>query len=317
MDTATYPQRHVSTPRSKASPWLLSLNASPLLRYGVAIAILLVSAGLADLLFRLTNDPRQSMVFLPGVLAAAVLLGAGPGCLVAGAAFLICNFDLVDPRSMLSLRAAPELVTLLGFLAAAVLTAALASRIRKDAALARARAEATDVLFAATQEFSAAGDDAQIRARLAFHLAAAARGQAFVRHGLRMHVEPAATVIPRDLILQVTTLARQGARHLDNPHTPDGWTLRILQADDQALGFAAWRTGAAEPLAPEQQTLLEILADAGAAAIARARLTAAKADAEARSDALVAQLRRKLEDEAVRSAPILNEPAVSYRLRAD
>lgn len=287
------------------------------MRYGGAIAIVLVSAGLADLLFRLTDDTRQSMVFLPGVLAAAVLLGAGPGCLVAGAAFVICNFDLVDPRAMLSLNAASEVVTLAAFLAAAIITGALAGRIRRDAALARARAEATDVLFAATREFSTAVGEAQIRARLAFHLAAAARGQAFVRNGLRMHVEPAATAIPRELILRVTVLARQGARHLDNPDCADGWTLRILQADDQALGFAAWRPGAREPIAPEQQTLLEILADAGAAAIARARLAAAKADAETRSDALVAQLRRKLEDEAARSAPVANEPAVSYRLRAE
>jgi two-component system sensor histidine kinase KdpD len=317
MDTATDPQRHIPPPRSQAPRWPLSINTSPLLRYGGAIGIVLASAVLADLLFHLTDDARQSMVFLPGVLVAAVLLGAGPGYLAAGAAFLIYNFALVEPRFTFSLGSAEDIVTLLGFAAAVMLTGALTTRIRRDAAQSSARADATDVLFAATQEFSAVCDEAHIRARLAHHLAAAAGGQAFVRHGLRMYVEPADAAIHREVIVEVSALARQGARLLENPASTDGWTLRVLQADDRAFGIAAWRTGAREPLRPEQQTLLEILADAGAAAIARARLSAAKTEAETRAGALVAELRQKLEDERAQPKPLLDERAVAYRLRAD
>jgi K+-sensing histidine kinase KdpD len=283
MTIATRSQRQALALRSKAPPWPLTVSASPLLRYGGAVAIVLLSAGLAELLFHLTSDTRLSMVFLAGVLVSAVLLGAGPGYLAAAAAFLIYNFDLVDPRYTLSLGAPEDFVTLLGFLAAATLTGSLTTRIRNDAARARARADTADVLLAATQEFSAASEEEHIRARLAHHLAAAARGEAIVRQGLRMHVTPAETTISRDLILEISALARQGAQHLGNPVSTEGWTLRMLQADGRALGVAAWRTASRQPLRAEQETLLEILADAGAAAIARVRLTAAKTEAETRA----------------------------------
>ena len=273
---------YASRLKTKEPPWPVSVNVRPVVRYGAALVIVLAAASLAQLLFELTNDTRLSMVFLSGVLIAAVLFGSGPGYLAALVAFLIYNYDLVDPRFTLSLGTTEDFVTLIGFLAVATLTGNLTTRIRSEAARARARANTTDVLFAATQEFSASSDEGHIRTRLAHHLAMAAGGAAFVREGLKMQLDPPDAVIPREVILEAGAMARRGWQ-AENLSPSSGWTLRSLRADSTALGVAAWRTSAPDGLRPEQQTLLEILADAGAAAIARARLAAGKAEAEARA----------------------------------
>lgn len=98
-----------------------------------------------------------------------------------------------------------------------------------------------------------------------------------------MQIEPPDSAIPREIILEASAMARRGWHAEDPSPSSSGWTLRSLRADAKALGVAAWTTSARDGLRAEQQTLLEILADAGAAAIARARLAAGKAEAEARA----------------------------------
>jgi two-component system sensor histidine kinase KdpD len=118
----------------------------------VSLAFVLVSTGLAEVLFRLTGTQRLSMIFLAGVLVSAVLFGSGPAYLAAAAAFAIYNFYLVDPRFTFSMD--PEdAITLTVFLIVAMLTGNLAGRIRDEAARAKARATMAAVRFGAPGEF--------------------------------------------------------------------------------------------------------------------------------------------------------------------
>jgi two-component system sensor histidine kinase KdpD len=251
-------------------------------RYAAAFGIVLVSTGLSEILFRLTESTRLSLVFLCGVLLAAYLLGSGPAYFAALLAFTIYNFYLVDPRFTITMGTTDDLLTLVVFLAVAMLTGNLTGRVRDEAAKARARAATTAALFDATRDFSASGDEQIIRQRLAAHLAAAAKGPAFVRADGAMAAAPAGLAISADLSRAADTAAVAGEAGEIETRRVEGWSLRPLLADGAPLGGAGWRPASAWAAQPDQQPLFDILVDVGAAAIARARLAAARADAEAR-----------------------------------
>lgn len=244
-------------------------------KYAAAAGFVALSTLAAELLFRFSASPRTSMVFLASVLFSAYFLGSGPAYLAAGLAFLVYNFYLVEPRFTF-LFESEDLLTLAVFLAVAMLTGNLTGRVRDQAARAEARARTTDVLFRATREFASLSEEEVIRQRLARRLAAAAGGQAFVQDGQRLAVSEGPA--PR---LELLAAARAFAVDVSVPH--DGWTFHVLGAADLPLGVAAWRPGGDHVLSRDETTLLEILAEAGAAALARARLAAAKAEAETRA----------------------------------
>jgi len=259
----------------------LPTKLKTLWRYAAAMGLVLMSAGLAEVLVRATQATRLSMVFLAGVLLAAFWLGSGPAYFAAVLAFFSYNFFLTDPRFSLSFET-EDVLTLVVFLAVAMLTGSLTGRVRDQAARAQARARATTALFDATREFSAASDEALIRARLTDHLAAAARGEAVVCDEAVRTVAPEGMAVPEAVAAEATAMEAawiHGARTA----AVGEWSLRPLAAGEALLGVAAWRNTGGQGLQPDEETLLEILADAGAAAIARARLAAGKAEAETRA----------------------------------
>jgi two-component system sensor histidine kinase KdpD len=224
-----------------------------LMRYAGALAIVAGASVLADVFSRITGTSRLTSIFLSSVLLAAFYLGTGPGYLAAGAA-LVAHLYLVDPPYQFSLGSIDEMNALLLFLAASVLTNLLAGRVRDERRKARARAEMNAALLDAAREFSATADEAFIRERLAERLGRLAGGPAVVR------AEP--------------PTAEESA---------EGWRFRTLTAGEEAFGVAGWRSPKGRPLEREAQAALELLTDTGAAAIARARLDAAKAEAETRA----------------------------------
>jgi two-component system sensor histidine kinase KdpD len=251
----------------EALPKTAAIWVRRILRYVAALGIVGAAWLLCQGLYSITHQTRGSMVMVAAVLIAAYALGSGPGYFAGAAAFYVYNFYLSEPRFSFEDASAGDVLLLLVFLGVAMLTGNLTGRVRDQAARAQARARATSILFDATQEFAAASDEGFIRQRLAHHLARGARGEAVVRDGQRLFSAPADA--PPD---EAGSLAPDG-----------GWSLWPLIANQVRLGEAAWRTAGPQPVPRDEQTLLEILADAGAAAIARARLAAEKAEAETRA----------------------------------
>jgi two-component system, OmpR family, sensor histidine kinase KdpD len=249
-------------------------------RYSAALGWVALSTLIAEALFRLTGNTRLSMVFLAAVLLSAFFQGSGPAYVAALAAFFVYNFYLVEPRFSLSIDA-EDMLNLVVFLAVAMLTGSLTGRVRDQAARAEARARTTDALYRATRELSALSDESTIRQKLAEHLALAARGEAFVRDGLRT-ISAREVALDPALLRELASLEREPFAAVKS--SPCGaWTLRPLRAAGASLGVAAWRRGGDAARQEDGERLLEILADAGAATLARARLAAAKAEAEARA----------------------------------
>ena len=259
--------------RVTATPaWTTRLSAGG--RYGLALVVVALSWGAAQLLVDLTQSNRIGGAFLVGVLVISYLAGSGPGYAAAVISFVIYNFYVEAPPFHLQSYRAEDALVLLTFPTVALLMGNLTGRLRDEAKRAEARARATAVLFEATREFSASDDPAFIRTRLADHLAAAARGQAFVLDGEVLSIAGGKT--PEPMVMSAAgALAREPGplRTIEAA----GWRLRAMAGG----GVAGWR--AEPPPGPEEESLLQILADAGAAAGARAQLAVAKAGAEARA----------------------------------
>lgn len=249
------------------------------LRYAAVVPIIALVTAVAEVTYRLTGSDRLSSVFIAGVLLAAFLLGSGPAYVAAGLAF-VAYFFLVDPRFQFTFGSADDFNVLMMFLAVSGLTGLLTGRVRDEAARAKARQRINSALLDATQAFSASSDEAHIRERLAHHLARAARGQAVVRENGRAFVAPSEAG-DVDLVRSVPASDEDGG--VRATRRLDGWSLRTLCVDDTVLGVAAWRPVDGPLLSPEEETLLAVLVDTGAAAISRARLAAGKAEAEARA----------------------------------
>ena len=258
-------------------------NPRALWRYVAAFVIIALATGVAETIFRLSHQLRMSSVFLAGVLVTAFWLGSGPAYFASVIAFLAFNLYILGGRSPLNFASWESILTLATFFATAMLTGGLTGRVRDEAQRALARARTTQALFDATRDFSASADENFIRERLAHHLAAAARGGALVLTEEATSSSPPGLAAPDGLPAEARALRTRDWSPGVASAFVDAWTLRTLYADHTILGVAAWRPQTGARLAPDEQTLLEILADAGAAALARARLAAAKASAEARA----------------------------------
>jgi two-component system sensor histidine kinase KdpD len=260
--------------RFPTSPSWISGLSTPA-RYGVAVLIVAMATGGAALLDQLTHSNRVAGVYLVGVLVTSYLVGSGPGYLAAFVSFLIYNFYVANTKFALASYTPEDVLVLLTFPTVALLMGNLTGRVRDEAKRAETRALATAVLFEGTREFSASDDPAFIRARLADHLAAAARGQAFVLDADVLSSAGGEAPTPMVLSAAQALALEEGAA----PRTIEaaGWRVRYLTGGS----VAGWR--AEPPPGSEEEDLLQILADAGAAAIARAQLTVGKADAEARA----------------------------------
>ena len=244
-------------------------------RYAVAVAIVALSSGAAVLLDRLTGSDRVAGAYLVGVLVTSYLVGSGPGYLAAAASFLIYNFYVANTQFALASYKAEDVLVLLTFPTVALLMGNLTGRVRDEAKRAEVRAQATAVLFEGTREFSASDEAGFIRGRLADYLAAAARGQAFVmdEDGL----VSAGGAAPAPMVLSAAKAL--GLETAAAPRTIEaaGWRVRYLTGG----AVAGWRADPAP--SGEEEDLLQILADSGAAAMARAQLAVGKAGAEARA----------------------------------
>lgn len=252
---------------------------SALLIYLAATTLVIIATVAAEGLYQADSNARPPMVFLAAVLVTAFLFGARPAYFSSALAFVSYNFYLKDPGQALSFRS-EDAITLIVFFSVSMLTGNLTGRVRDQAERATAQARMTSALFAATRDLSGSAGEEAIRRRLAHHLAEIAHGQAIVSDGSNRHSSVDGLSPPPAVEALLSRHNEDGSRLELRTWHVDDWTLRPLFADDVALGWSAWRGLPGHSLGPDQQTLLEILADTGAAAIGRARLTRAAEELE-------------------------------------
>jgi two-component system sensor histidine kinase KdpD len=209
------------------------------------------------------------VLFLTPALISAFLFGAPEGYLAALLATIAHNIFLSTSTPGLTWDST-DWTNLIVFSSVAMLTGNLTGRIRDEARKAKARVKSTASLVAASQEFSAAADESYIKAALKRHLENVGRTTA-------------------EVVDDVTAASPGPSFPLTADHTvvsvrSGEWVFRPMYAEGRLVGLAKWK-GAGAHLTPEQQSLMEVLAEVGAVAIGRARLASAMADAELRAKA--------------------------------
>ena len=246
-------------------------------------ATIAVAAALAigELLTALTPIPNLSMLFLLAVLLIAVNFGIWPAIYTSALSFLVYNFFFIEPLYTFTIAEPYELLALVIFLAVAIITSALAGRVREQATVSAGRMRAMRRLYEFTRRLSglttldavAEGAASEIHASL---------GRAVVV--LLAHdddLDLAAAWPPEDALDAAPMTAARWAYSHGEPAGADTGTLPIvpwffvpLQIGNKTLGvIGVARPDGTVPLDSEACALLDALSEQTAAALERASLS--------------------------------------------
>src|SRR5215203_2103129 len=130
---------------------LISLRSMSFVWSTAAVATTVV----ASLAFSaLAPLPNISMVFLMAVLFSAVSFGIWPAIYASVLSFLTYNFFFIEPLYTFQIAEPHELLALIIFLIVAIVTSALAGRVRDQARAANERARTMRRLFEFTWKLS-------------------------------------------------------------------------------------------------------------------------------------------------------------------
>jgi two-component system, OmpR family, sensor histidine kinase KdpD len=249
----------------------------PYLWSTVAVA---AAIGIGEGMSMLTPLPNLSMIFLMAVLFPAVLFGIWPAIYASVLSFLAYNFFFIEPLYTFTVAEPYELFALFIFFAVAIVTSALAGRVRNQARISERRMRSTRRLYEFTRKLSALArlDD----------VAEGAAGEIFTmlsRPVLILLDEGGQLALraawpPEDVLDAATMTAARWAFTHDEPAGADTatlptvpWFLVPLRTPRGRIGVVGVaRTDALGPLDSDARALLDALADQTAAALDRAAL---------------------------------------------
>ncbi|MGV2289463.1 sensor histidine kinase KdpD [Trinickia sp. YCB016] len=135
---------------------------SPPRMYAYAAVICAVITGLASLLHAHIDLTNLAMLYLLGVVFAAVKLGRGPGVMLSFLSVAAFDFFFVPPRMSFSVSDTQYLLTFFGMLLTSLVISHLTSSFRREAAVARRRERRTGAMYAMARELAAALTTEQI-----------------------------------------------------------------------------------------------------------------------------------------------------------
>lgn len=150
-----------------ANAWREALSAarerrSPSRAYGFALAICAAITLLASQLIDHIDLTNLVMLYLLGVIFAAVKLGRGPGVVLSFMSVAAFDFFFVPPRMSLSVSDTQYLLTFFGMLLTSLVISHLTSSLRREASVARRREQRTGAMYAMARELAAALTTEQI-----------------------------------------------------------------------------------------------------------------------------------------------------------
>jgi len=222
------------------------------------------------------------MIYLPAVLAAAVLWGLGPALVAGVAAALAYNFFFTEPIHTLRIDRGADLVTVVVLLIVALVTSKLAAGIREQARIAAAHAARNATIAGFAGRLLPSSGESEIAETACAELHQLFGCNAVLVAGLPqpkvLAVDPAGNrLTPSDIAAAALTLetgepAGRGTTRLQ----PAEWVFHAVRSGARviaAVGLA--RDDGLPPLAGEEQhQLLGNLLDQLALALERERLAA-------------------------------------------
>jgi two-component system, OmpR family, sensor histidine kinase KdpD len=260
----------------------------PAYLWSTAAVAAATSAG--RLFLELAPLPNISMIFLMAVLFSAVSFGIWPAVYASVLSFLAYNFFLIEPLYTLQIAQPHEFLALVVFLIVAIVTSALAGRVRDQALRAGERARAMRRLYEFTWRLSGFTGVHDVAGGAAGEIHTSLRRPVFIFLGRGDDQKLAAAWPPDDKVDPAVLAAarRAAAGGTGNEAAPGengGWQFAPLRTQSGIIGVVAIAPGAAGlPLDGEARALLAVLTEQTAAALERTMLAQEMAATQHRAE---------------------------------
>ncbi len=267
VETKSLPRPWRAIPRLELTPFLYATGA-------VALAL-----GIGEGLTELTPIPNLSIVFMLAVLLVAVQFGVAPAIYASFLSFLVYNFFFIPPLYTFTIAEPFELLALLIFLVVAVISSALAGRVRQQATIAASRMRAMRRLYDFTRRLSGLATLDAVAEGAASEIHASLGRDVVVLLAQDDDLRLTAAWPPEDALdAAAITAARWAYSHVE-PAGADTGTLPIipwyfipLRIGERTMGVIGVSRGKDGPLDSEARALLDTLSEQAAAALERASL---------------------------------------------
>ncbi|MBT9383525.1 sensor histidine kinase KdpD [Pseudooceanicola sp. CBS1P-1] len=269
------------------------LPADPLRDAGRAVLAVALTSALALAIDRFLPVVSLSLLYMTAVVAMAARLGLGASVATAALSFFVYNFLFTRPRYTLEVWSQSELLTLVLFLVASIVTGNLAARLRSRVIAQRAIAERTSTLYDFSRKAAAAASFDDVVWAAVSHVAAVLQGEAILlapdaegRLAIAGAFPPEDRIGPREL-----SAARYAFDHGEAAGQGSGtlpaarWLFLPLSGADRRLGVLGIATPDGRSADPAERRLLEALADQVALALERIRLSEDLAQSRVASEA--------------------------------
>jgi two-component system sensor histidine kinase KdpD len=260
----------------------LRRNRIPLRPLQFLYATLAVAAALAvgKALTELTPIPNLSMVFMVSVLASAINFGVWPAIYASLLSFFVYNFFFISPLYNFTIAEPYELLALVIFLVVAIVTSAMAGRVRDQARISADRVRAMRRLYEFTRRLSGLATRDDIAEGAAGEIHASLVRPVVVLLAEDGDLALIAAWPPEDALdTAAMTAARWAHAHMEPAGAGTGtlpiipWYFVPLRIGDRALGvIGIAKDEATPPFDSESRTLLDTLSEQTAAALERAAL---------------------------------------------
>jgi two-component system sensor histidine kinase KdpD len=271
------PERTEATPPSPVTEPAASFNPRP---YAVASLLVVLATPVAVGLHDVLAVTNVALVYLTAILIGAVLEGLGPSllaCFVATAAY---NFFFLPPLYTFTIADPENVVALFFFAVVAVIASNLAARVRGQALSARLRARQTDDLYQFSRKLSVAVTLDDLLWATAHQIALMLKVRVVLLLPQNDTVAVRAGFPPEDMLDDADLAAAKWSwekNHIAGrgSDTLPGakWLFQPLRTGRGPLGVVGIIRDEPGPLlTPDQQRLLDALADQAALAIERVNL---------------------------------------------
>ncbi|HMF67248.1 MAG TPA: sensor histidine kinase KdpD [Phyllobacterium sp.] len=223
-----------------------------------------------------------ALVFLMAVLASAVSVGLWPALFASVLSALMLNFFFLQPLYTLDISDPESVIALAFFFGVAVIASNLTARVQRQAAAARQRARTTEDLYLFSKKLAGTGTLDDVLWATAFQIASMLKVRVVLLLPDHGTIEVKAGYPPDDTLDDADIAAarwawennRAAGRGADT--LPGAKRLYLpLRTGRMAVGVIGLDSDKRGPLlTPEQQRLLDALADQAAVAIERTQLAA-------------------------------------------
>ncbi|MDM9624447.1 sensor histidine kinase KdpD [Rhizobium sp. S152] len=270
-----------ASPRGvKAAPDFAPLNLRAYALATVYVAIALCAGVVLDQVLDVRN---LALVFLMAVLTSAVIHGLRPALFTCVLSAFSFNFFFLPPRYTLTINDPESVLALFFFLGVAVIASNLTATVQRQAAFARQRARTTEDLYLFSRKLAGTGTLDDVLWATAFQLASMLKVRVVLllpedgTISVKAGYPPDDTLDDADIAAARWAWEHNHAAGRGADTLPGAKRLYVpLRTGRTAVGVIGLDNDRGEGplLTPEQQRLLDALADQAALAIERVQLVA-------------------------------------------